>query len=753
MVRTTVKQSRFSVNTIYILAAVLSIIFLLGSVLFMRGMEQNSIDQINDYLEGGAAQSGQLIEARLANDMTVLCGAAEMLRDEENINWENVLPVLAGYTQPHDFTRVGMVDAGGNLYWQDEGGTVLTGGSFAEVAEFKNVLAGERVIVVGGAAQGARDEEMLFFLVPLLRDGEVCGALFAGEPMSAVMDMISTTVFGRKGSAQVIDKQGNVIIASGGSTGQNVLDGTQGWQREEILRSMSAGESGAAAQNFNGQDLWGAYAPLAINGWYVFYTVPESELLFNYDGLVSGLMCIVASAVALFVFFILVIRQMNRRSTNRLEEYAFIDNLTGQRTFQKFLLDAEKLMTQNGKTRYSLWYCDIKNFKYVNDILGYSVGDNVLKYWAMVLNQDTRKGEVFGRISADNFVCLREYSDTMELRTRFDLYAAMLENFNETAAQGFKLEMSAGIFLIEPDDKELTLNDMLDRANVAQKSIKNMSGSRCAIYSKEMRERILRETEMESRMEMALLNGEFKMYLQPRIGIQEGTNVKGAEALVRWLWPDKGLVPPDEFVPLFEKNAFIVRLDEFMLEQVCKAFSGYVDKLGGEPFTISVNVSRVGAMQPSFIERYVDIKKRYNIPDGFLELEFTESIAFENHELFRSIVSQLQQNGFSCALDDFGSGHSSLNILKNLPVEVLKIDRLFFSEGQDGGRDREVISSIISMARALSMTTVAEGIETKEQVEMLRHMGCDEIQGFVFARPMPEQEFIQFVRRMNDIEL
>lgn len=163
------------------------------------------------------------------------------------------------------------------------------------------------------------------------------------------------------------------------------------------------------------------------------------------------------------------------------------------------------------------------------------------------------------------------------------------------------------------------------------------------------------------------------------------------------------------------------------------------------PVVISVNVSRLCMLQPDFVEKYVAIKNKYDIPDKCIELEFTESIAFDNHERFRDIVKAFQDNGFLCSLDDFGAGHSSLNILKDLPMDVLKIDMLFFREGENACRDREIVKGIVNMAKALHMKTVAEGVESFEQVEFLRKIGCDIVQGYVFSKPIPVKEFDDFV--------
>ena len=222
--------------------------------------------------------------------------------------------------------------------------------------------------------------------------------------------------------------------------------------------------------------------------------------------------------------------------------------------------------------------------------------------------------------------------------------------------------------------------------------------------------------------------------------IQQGVAIGGAEALVRWAPPDQPLISPGEFIPLFERNGFIVELDRYMLEQVCRWLRGYLDR-GGRELVVSVNVSRLGLFQEDFVEHTIQIKETYRIPDGLLDLEFTESVVLDDNALFIRSVRRLQQHGFLCSLDDFGTGYSSLNLLKSLPIDVLKLDILFFTRDADHCRERIVIANILHMARQLHIRTIAEGVEALEQVAFLRDAGCDMVQGFVFARPMPLDEF------------
>jgi len=303
-----------------------------------------------------------------------------------------------------------------------------------------------------------------------------------------------------------------------------------------------------------------------------------------------------------------------------------------------------------------------------------------------------------------------------------------------------RVELACGAYRMEKPEERLSLNEMLYRANIAEKSVKSLPGSHMAVYDEKMRSRVVQELAMEAAMADALRKEEFEMYLQPQISLKK-SGVLRAEALVRWRGADGKLIFPADFIGLFEREGIIFRLDYYMLEQACRFLRQWLGQQG-RPLCISVNVSRTTMLQPDFTENCRRLKRQYEIPDGYLELEFTEGVIVENHDIFREIVRGLQEHGFSCAMDDFGAEQSSLNILKDIPMNVLKFDRRFFERGEYEERGRAVVACMLNLAETLKMETVAEGVE-----DMVREMGCDFIQGYVYARPMPAGDYREFMER------
>jgi len=302
--------------------------------------------------------------------------------------------------------------------------------------------------------------------------------------------------------------------------------------------------------------------------------------------------------------------------------------------------------------------------------------------------------------------------------------------------------MSCGISQIDNADEDLFI--YIDRCEVAlnccAKTIGRTRFLRSAFFNECDRTKLIEEKKIENKMAKALESGQFSVYLQPKFDI-DSNRVAGAEALVRWQDPERGMIMPNDFISLFEKNGFILKLDLFVFEKVCKIIRSWIDA-GAAPVPISVNLSRTYLDSLLFLDNLEKIRKQYNVPSEYIELELTESIVYENMGLLLTIINKIHSLGYTCSIDDFGSGYSSLNLLRNVPVDTLKLDRGFFLESEESPeRGNAVITSVIDLARKLNMKTVSEGVESVVQVNFLKNAQCDLVQGYVFSKPVPIPEF------------
>lgn len=435
--------------------------------------------------------------------------------------------------------------------------------------------------------------------------------------------------------------------------------------------------------------------------------------------------------------------------TIRSRRFRDTDQLTGGKNKNRFYRDCEKISKKISPEKLAMVVLDIDKFKYINDRLGYDEGDRILVRIHKTLADCLDKEEPFARISEDNFACLLKNAPDKDLEMR--LHEVFTEfNRRNSFFIKYPVNFSAGICRLgqcRGKFDSIDFTTAIDRCKLAKKSIKNKHNSDVAFYDGKIREVSLREKDFENAMPQALENREFECYLQPKYGTNS-REIVGAEALIRWNSKEFGFVCPGDFIPLAEKNGFVVELDFFILEEVCKMLRRWLDN-GKTPIVISVNQSRLHINDDDYIWRLREIVDKYEIPYEYIELELTESVFTEDAERMIAIMQKLHEIGFKLSIDDFGSGYSSLNLLKDIPADVLKIDREFFNGTVNSKKGRAVISSVVDMAKNLEMNVISEGVETQDQIDFLQEIDCNMVQGFYFSKPMKLKEFDELWEKQN----
>ncbi len=418
------------------------------------------------------------------------------------------------------------------------------------------------------------------------------------------------------------------------------------------------------------------------------------------------------------------------------------DALTGLLSLEGFKKRAMELFEQHPERKYAIWYSDIQRFKYINDAFGYESGDRLLSHWAGLLQGSSREGEIHGRISGDNLISLTYYDSLGELDKRFHELLPKVENYLVQPGWQSSVEIVTGIYLVKEEDIiKPDINQMIDWAHVAQKDVKNLSGSRMSIFDERLWKSQLRELEIRRHVREALASGEVSIWLQPQYDFSDYKLV-GAEVLGRWNHPTLGWISPGEFIPILERSGQITEFDRFIWREACKCMRKWLD-MGADSrkLSLSVNVSRRDIYQIDLCEEFCSLLREYDLPTNMLRIEITESAYMEEPEHLIYIVENLQKQGFIVEMDDFGSGFSSLNMLKDVPVDILKVDMRFLQGNNNTFRGGRILSSIVQMADWLEMSVIAEGVETKEQAEFLKSLGCYVMQGYYFAKPRPISEF------------
>ena len=416
-----------------------------------------------------------------------------------------------------------------------------------------------------------------------------------------------------------------------------------------------------------------------------------------------------------------------KKTNDSLVYRAKYDELTGIYNRNTFYKKVEELIKKYPDKVFEIMRIDVERFKVINDLFGEKTGDNLLRYIAGFFSHLNLPLCAYGRLHSDNFViCFPEERNN---RQRF---ITSLKAMAASFSLDYRVVLCFGVYRI--DEPDLPVSVMCDRASLALNKVKGNELLYCGEYDEKMRQHIVNEQGIVNEMEDALSNGEFIVYLQPKYDLESGCIV-GAEALVRWNSSVRGFIPPSEFIPVFEHNGFIFRLDYYVWEETCKLLRRWLDE-GRKPLPVSVNVSRVDLVNKDLIDILVSLVRKYDLAPELLQLEITESAYMDNPQQIIKMTKELQKQGFIILMDDFGSGYSSLNMLKDLPVDILKIDMNFLVNSDNSERGGNILNSIVRMAKWLKLPVIVEGVETHQQVGFLRMIGCDCAQGYYYSRPV-----------------
>lgn len=417
------------------------------------------------------------------------------------------------------------------------------------------------------------------------------------------------------------------------------------------------------------------------------------------------------------------------------------DGLTGLLSRQSFCaavdhaIQAEPERAAEGG--FAVICFDVIRFKAINELFGSRRGDKLLQHIASVLHMGLSDGAFAARISADHFAVFMPNGDGAPEQL-MDLLTTSIAGYDLP----FETTFNAGIYVTCVE--MLTADAMMDRANLAQSSIKGSYTVKYCYYDESMRSSMLSEHEIEGMIATALREKQFIVYYQPQYSHSTGALI-GAEALVRWQHAERGMILPGVFVPIFERNGFITELDLYVFEQVCSLLRRSMDeRLPIVP--LSTNFSRYDIFHADFIDKLEAIRKRYGVPSKYLHIELTETVFISGSKRMNAVIDQLHACGYTVQMDDFGSGYSSLNVLKDTDVDCFKLDMDFLSGSLGQSKGGTILGTVVRMAKWLGVRVIAEGVETKEQADFLRSIGCDCMQGFLYSRPLPENQYMELLR-------
>ncbi|MBU5626171.1 EAL domain-containing protein [Oscillibacter sp. MSJ-2] len=612
-----------------------------------------------------------------------------------------------------------------------------------------------QTVLNGGDGVTFLNQGGILYTTPVFEGGEVRGVIAGERNKENMQKLIRLESFSGKGLTCIVDSNGDVVISptnldpflhledvfmdEGEDSRQTVQD------IRRMQEDMKAKKSGSFAFTaVDKSELTLAYNPLDSYDWVLLTLIPSDLISQQTDLYISQSFFIINGMIFLFALILFVLFRTYREHFGQMKRLAFVDRLTGAMNNTAFQIRCRELLEGAPPGSYTVVLLNIKNFKLINEEFDTAAGDTALRRVMEVLCRRIRPEEIAARADSDNFfLCLKE-SDPETTRRRL---GEMVDEINDTRELAHPLTIQQGAYLIEDPTLDITI--VQDRAKTACRDERStLREGQCVFYDMAVTQQLKKEWELNELFESSLKKGDFQLYLQPKVSLGS-RQVAGAEALVRWIHPEKGMIYPSDFIPLFEKNGKICQLDLYIFEEACKTIRKWIDN--GEPvLTISVNLSRRHFQGEDCLNAFYAIARQYRIPRDLLEMELTESIFFDDStiEIVKGQIHRMHEMGFRCSLDDFGSGYSSLGMMMEFDVDVIKMDRRFFLD-IDAPKARKLIVSIVRLAKEIGAQTVAEGIEAEDQVSFLAGIGCDMIQGYVFSKPRPVSEFEQWAREFS----
>lgn len=739
------KLSRYEKNNMVLSAILCALIISILVITVFTTVKLYNISnkQTKNYLNDVSTQ----IVANVDNQIKFILSDLKLMADFiKQYEGDSRYDYLSKRKTSYEYSDIGIIDLKGKAEF-------LSG----KKLDLKNTVSYKKGIEGKEYTELIDSLDVVLYSVPIFDDKhEVSSILVGFSHRERMNDILNINNFGGKGTIEIVDKKGKpLFIGRNSELIKDISHKYRGAINEpwvpKMMDDFKNEESGeiTITSSKNVKCLL-TYHPVTkdLNDWYFVLIVPEEAVLGELNKLNTFTIIMTFIIICIIGIITWLLYTIRRKYIKQIEDIAYLDNITNGINSTKFSMLIKPLISKSPDNTYMMIAINIKDFKLINDCFGSEKGNDTLKYIYNVLEKNIANDEEFVcRHDADLFYLFMKNRPVLEVLELLYKIEDEINYFNKGKENPYFLRISVGIYTIENHDEDLIT--IQDHVNTARKSFNKAHKSDFNFYSDIEKNRLIFEKELSNLTEKALEDKEFFICLQPKIDIKTG-KISGAESLVRWNSSEKGMIYPSDFVPLFEKSGFICELDLYVLEETCKLISKWIKECK-ELLRISVNVSRQHLKDKLFLEKYKMICNKYNVPTSLIELELTESIFLENPEAI-DVIDDIHSKGFKCSIDDFGFGYSSLGILKEFKVEIIKLDRSFFVSKNNIERGKVVVESIIELSRRLGMKVIAEGIEEVEQVHFLRSIGCDYIQGYVFSKPLSIHEFEEFTYNDNKIK-
>ena len=696
------------------------------------------------------AQSSKISIYRELNEkQATLYQISNFVEDEENMTSKEVMGRLKAICKDDYFTRIGIIYPNKDVYITDDLGEKVI--HFDEIGDyFYRGMQGKTAISRMYEDSIGKKDVMIFSRPLYGTDNNVKGVLFASYEIKTLQNLLSVNLFDGHGYSVVINKDGTKIVAGLNALPikndtRNVFMNLKNFDTDNIsvLEKAKADliedKSGLALiQAYEPMYLY--YQPLGMDNLSIITIIPKSVIETKYDMLMRNVYILSGVLLILVIMIVINIVLDERRKKRQLENILYKDKVTGGYSYTKFCMIVKEWL-ENSQSKKAFISFDIDNFKLINDIYGYKIGNIVLSDVWQVLKSSLKRHGFITRTYADNFLIAVEFEDKAELVTLTEDIVRGIGEITTIKKEKFRIISSMGIYIV--DDDGGSVENMQNRDMMARRLVKNKYDNFYRFYYDDIKNTVIEKKTIMDGILQALALNEFYAYYQPKYDAQTKKMI-GGEALIRWIKNEKTFISPAKFIPIAEEVGIIIDIDRYIFESVCRQQSEWKQK-GLAVLPISVNVSRHKLYQSDFIKEYTEILHKYGLNPSNIQFEITEGNLFSEQKIGEQIVDKLRQAGFDVLIDDFGTGYSSVSMIRDINAAEMKIDKSFVDDMSDKGK--AIIQHVIAIAKTVGMKTVAEGVETKQQYEFLRDNGCDIIQGYYFAKPMPAAEYETYLEK------
>lgn len=722
-------------NSMGIFLIVLFFIVTIGAVSYAKEMLENSTNQNKENIKDVTLEVSHSIENKIdsyTNDLNIISSKVE-INDKKQI--EISPEVLNDKVKNGKFKDVLVLGSDG------KGKNNLGEDIFLEYDKILEATDnGKNPIIIDSSKFKSYKNDVVLCSVPIVNENGLIGIVLGINDMSSLTDKLKMGMYEGKGCLYIINESGDILYSNNMyNKGSNLYEFFDESSIDKAKHDYKGNDYWDITGEIDGKKSYFGFSKIDNTNWYTVASIPEANIFLQMQDSAKVIISLLIIVILLSLSICSYIIKMQKINEKKIMDIAFRDSLTGLINYNKFVSEAEDCLLRQRKKQWVLVCFDIDKFKLINDIHGYKIGDEILKIISNNLRYYFKEDVIYARLGGDTFGVFLENKEESKIYEIAEFIKQNIGNIESRKKLNLEINIDLSIGIYKIEDEEINIKKFIDNADMARLKSKETRYREYVVFDENMSREKKKILQMERDLFLAIKNKEFSLHYQPKFNINTG-KIVGAEALIRWIHPTMGMVSPMEFIPIAEKTRFINNIGQWVFNEVCRKLRSWIDE-GIEVVPIAINLSRVELYQQNLVDMLKFGIYRYKIDPKLIEIEITESTALNDIEFINEKLSEIKALGIKVAMDDFGTGNSNLSNLKNIKIDVLKLDRSLLLDIENNAKTELMVKSIVDLSNNLSLNTVCEGVENMSQVEILKGTGCEIVQGYVFSKPVEMEKY------------